>query len=79
MIITKLIGGLGNQMFQYAAGRRLAHILNTDLRLDLSGYQSQNRITPRRYHLSVFNIVERIATPQEVAALIGSKFIFSSW
>lgn len=25
MIITKLIGGLGNQMFQYAIGRHLAY------------------------------------------------------
>ena len=25
MIITKLVGGLGNQMFQYAAGLALAH------------------------------------------------------
>ena len=25
MIIVKLMGGLGNQMFQYALGRRLAY------------------------------------------------------
>ena len=26
MIIVKLQGGLGNQMFQYAAGKQIAHI-----------------------------------------------------
>ncbi len=74
MIIVRLIGGLGNQMFQYAAGRRLAHTLKTDLKLDLSGYQTQNRLTPRRYNLHVFNIMEKIAAQEEIAALIGSRF-----
>src|SRR5512144_2583022 len=36
MIIVKLSGGLGNQMFQYAAGRRLALVRSTTLKLDLS-------------------------------------------
>src|SRR3989338_2275612 len=75
MIIVRLIGGLGNQMFQYAAGRRLAHHLKTDLKFDLCGYQIQNRITPRRYNLSAFNIMEKIAAKEEVEALIGSRFI----
>jgi len=29
MIIVKLMGGLGNQMFQYAAARRLAEVHKT--------------------------------------------------
>lgn len=36
MIITRLIGGLGNQMFQYAAGLALAQRKGQDLRLDLT-------------------------------------------
>lgn len=32
MIIVGLLGSLGNQMFQYAAGRRLAHINKTELK-----------------------------------------------
>ena len=34
MIITRLFGGAGNQLFQYAAGRALADHLGTDLALD---------------------------------------------
>jgi hypothetical protein len=34
MIITKLVGGLGNQMFQYAAGRALAMRQGCDLFVD---------------------------------------------
>jgi hypothetical protein len=34
MIVARLFGGLGNQLFQYAAGRALADHLSTDLALD---------------------------------------------
>lgn len=40
MIITKIIGGLGNQMFQYAAGRALSIKNNTELALDVSGFKN---------------------------------------
>lgn len=59
MIITRLSGGLGNQMFQYAAGRTLAHYHNTDLFLDLTGYASD---TLRKYELDIFRINSAIAS-----------------
>jgi len=34
MIVSRLLGGTGNQLFQYAAGRALADRLGTDLALD---------------------------------------------
>lgn len=40
MIITQIIGGLGNQMFQYAAGRALSLKKDTALALDISGFES---------------------------------------
>jgi len=40
MITVKIIGGLGNQMFQYALGKCLALKHNTDLKLDLSGFEN---------------------------------------
>ena len=39
MIITKIIGGLGNQMFQYAAGRALSLRKGVPLALDVSGFK----------------------------------------
>lgn len=39
MIVTRLIGGLGNQMFQYAAGRALAKRLDVDLYIDRRAFE----------------------------------------
>ena len=43
MIITKLIGGLGNQMFQYAAGAALARRLGVPLYVDARAFESYDR------------------------------------
>ncbi|MCM2372205.1 alpha-1,2-fucosyltransferase [Aporhodopirellula aestuarii] len=40
MIVTRLLGGLGNQMFQYAFGYYLAKNASEDLVLDVSGFES---------------------------------------
>jgi hypothetical protein len=40
MIVVKITGGLGNQIFQYAYGLALAKYNNTELWCDLSGYKS---------------------------------------
>ena len=64
MIIVKIIGGLGNQMFQYAAGRRLSHVNHTELKLDISGFPTYK---PHSYGLSHFNIKGDTATPREIA------------
>lgn len=69
MIITKLIGGLGNQMFQYATGRSLAHRNNDSLKIDLSGYKNQIGVTPREYELSIFNINEVFSNTSEISRL----------
>jgi len=58
------MGGLGNQMFQYAAGRAVAHRNRMQLKLDVSALE---RDAARSYRLHHFNIVESIATPDEVA------------
>jgi len=48
MIIIKLQGGLGNQLFQWAFGKSLSIDLNTELYLDLSFlYQDIPGITKR--------------------------------
>lgn len=71
MIITKLIGGLGNQMFQYAVARRLALVNNDALKLDITGYQSYSL---RQYCLNQLNIVEQIASSEEISDLKSRNY-----
>lgn len=54
-IITYLCGGLGNQMFQYAAGRAVALRCKADLLLNVAWYAaSHSDATPRHFSLNVF-------------------------
>jgi hypothetical protein len=69
MIITKLEGGLGNQMFQYAAGLALAERHGTALKLDLSFFSKEvNGITPRQYGLQVFRLTAEFASEADKAS-----------
>lgn len=63
MIITRILGGLGNQLFQYAAGRALAVQNNTELKLDLSGFDTY---TLRSFELSRLNARFSIASNEEI-------------
>lgn len=52
MIIVKLSGGLGNQLFQYSFGLSLAEKYKVTLKVDDSGYRlNNNRETPRNFLL----------------------------
>lgn len=62
MIISKISGGLGNQMFQYAAGHSIASKLKTKHCLDIRSYET-DRV--RSFGLDKFNISASIA-PQEI-------------
>ncbi|TWJ26352.1 alpha-1,2-fucosyltransferase [Geobacter argillaceus] len=57
MIVARLQGGLGNQLFQYAAGKSLATRLGTTLILDDTLLiRRRNDITPRNYELGVYKL-----------------------
>lgn len=59
MITVRLSGGMGNQMFQYAAGRALAVKNNTTVELDttyLENPSPRKNFTARDYSLDVFTI-----------------------
>lgn len=56
MITVILSGGLGNQMFEYAAGRALSLRHKTSLKTDLYILEKKTRATARNYELTVFNI-----------------------
>ena len=64
MIIVRLFGGLGNQLFQYAAARRLALKNKVPLKLDISSGFEQD-LFKRDYSLGNFDIVEEFASPYE--------------
>lgn len=68
MIIVKLQGGLGNQMFQYAFARKLAYKHNVPLLLDKSSFeQTDLENTQRDYALRCFNIQERFASQKDIS------------
>tara|TARA_E500000331_G_scaffold320895_1_gene334790 strand:+ start:333 stop:1211 length:879 start_codon:yes stop_codon:yes gene_type:complete len=58
-VVVALKGGLGNQLFQYAAGRALAYRLDCKLIIDLDWYIGESR-EYGQYVLSKFNIEENI-------------------
>ena len=67
MIIVRLIGGLGNQMFQYAAGRSLAKRNNAVLKLDVSSYAEYYKL--RKFSLNAFDIKATFASQSEIYKL----------
>ena len=70
MIISRLLGGLGNQMFQYAAACALATAKRDSLLLDLSGFEEytlHNGYELRR----VFMIDVEPASDAQIAQVIG--------
>lgn len=71
MIIVRLIGGLGNQMFQYALGRRLADGLRVPLKLDVTPFRSY---VLHRYALWALNIREQLATDREISCARVGRF-----
>ena len=70
MVIANLIGGLGNQMFQYAAGRAVALIHNTSLKLEVSGYTSYD--LHQGFELErIFNCSANIAKKSDMRNILG--------
>ena len=66
MIIVRLKGGLGNQMFQYATGKNLATKYNTELKVF---FLNPKGATQRQYELGCFNLQVEFATQKEINLL----------
>ena len=69
MIIVRLMGGLGNQMFQFAAGKCLSVKLGVPLKLDLSFLNDRSpreNFTYRDFELNGFNIKDEIIQTKEI-------------
>lgn len=65
-VIGRIEGGLGNQLFQYAAARSLADRLGCGLALDLRGLAENG---DRPYQLDRYHIRAEIAGPEHLASL----------
>lgn len=63
MIIANILGGLGNQMFQYACGYTLAEKNKTQLKLDVTGFQEYSL---RSFELDKFDLQTEKATIDEI-------------
>jgi hypothetical protein len=73
MIITNLIGGLGNQMFQYAAGRAVSLKKNNSLKLsvlDFAKYELHHGFELQR----IFNCITDIASEEDVRNILGWQY-----
>jgi hypothetical protein len=70
-VVVRLKGGLGNQLFCYAAARRLAWVNDAELVLDaVSGFK-YDHLYRRTYALGAFQIPARMATPSERMEPLG--------
>jgi hypothetical protein len=71
LILTRIISGLGNQLFQWAVARSLAEKNRTEVRLDISFYGEQtfsyDEKFPRPFKLKRFRIKAGLAAPKEIA------------
>jgi hypothetical protein len=65
--IVRLRGGIGNQLFQYAAARIYSITTNRPFKFDITGYANPElQKVPRGYKLNSFNTKADIATKEEV-------------
>jgi len=76
MLVVRISGGLGNQMFQWAFGKALSLQYNTSVVYDLSFYRYTNdNVTARSYELNLFeaSVIELDTEEYKIQPLPGSR------
>ena len=76
MIITKIKGGLGNQLFQYATGRAVASHHKLPLKLDLTWFETHK--LHNGYRLDQLDIQADIAIKDEIINMKGGNNVLFS-
>ncbi|CAA6819105.1 MAG: Alpha-1,2-fucosyltransferase [uncultured Sulfurovum sp.] len=69
MIISKITGGLGNQMFQYAIAKSIATVRNDIFKLDTTAYETYK--LHNGYRLNAFSLEVSLAKEDEIFRLRG--------
>lgn len=76
MVIIKLWGGLGNQLFQYAYGYQLAKKINSKILLDTSWFDKQSLRQPEILNLPIkFVSAERAVFQNNTINLLNRRFL----
>lgn len=75
-VISRLHGGLGNQLFQYAVGRAVALRTGSELLLDTREFNSSN---PFQYDLGHFAIEARVANGSELPPAKNRPLAYAWW
>ena len=78
MILVRLMGGLGNQMFQYAYAKHISLFNNVPLKLDVSLLGNDDKLKDRvvrNFDLDLFSIQEKetFATVKEIEKFNGKE------
>jgi hypothetical protein len=76
MVISQILGGLGNQMFQYAAGRALSLAVEQPFLLDLQGFFSTGESSKLRGRQKYVGLAFVRTCSQSVQAY---KVAFIAW
>jgi len=66
MIVLKIQGGLGNQMFEYASGFGIAKKTGQNITLDLSGLNPLPKTPKRNYSLNIFDISPKFLSRKQL-------------
>ncbi len=64
MITSKLQGGLGNQIFQWAIAKNLSDMFDIPFELNLDSYKNQIGVTHREFELHKFPNMLLNSTPK---------------
>ena len=73
MIISYIVGGLGNQMFQYAFAYSISKKIKQEIKFDVSAYSNKKYINPEGFLLKkIFNIEDEIANPHDYFKVMGA-------
>src|SRR5690242_1326332 len=77
VIGVRLMGGLGNQMFQYAVGRTLADLREVQLVLDISHFDNQpSTEVPRHLEVDCFQVRAEVSRERLTSGSVLARRLF---